>query len=147
MPTAARPARADIAALTPADRNRYADLLRVAAIVVVVLGHWLLAVVTVRDGRLEGANLLALVPATQWLTWVFQVMPVFFFVGGYANAAAWTRARRRGDGYADWVRARAARLLRPTVPVLVLWVTLAAALAVVGVPAGTLRLGTQLVVV
>jgi hypothetical protein len=138
---------ADITARTPADRNRYADALRLGSIVVVVLGHWLLAVITMRDGRLETGNLLAVVPATQWLTWVFQVMPLFFFVGGYANAAAWTSARTRGDSWADWVRGRARRLLRPIVPVLVLWVPLAVVIAALGVPSDLVRAGTQVVIV
>ena len=43
----------DLAAATPASRNRVVDLLRAAAIVVVVLGHWLMAAVVVRDRELE----------------------------------------------------------------------------------------------
>lgn len=73
---------AAISRQTPATRNRYADALRVIAILVVVYGHWLLAVISVRDGQLEGVNLLTLQPSTHWLTWVFQVMPLFFWVGG-----------------------------------------------------------------
>ena len=34
---------------------------RVASILVVVAGHWLMAVVTWRDGRVEGGNALLLV--------------------------------------------------------------------------------------
>jgi hypothetical protein len=67
--------------------------------------------------------------------------------GSQANAVAWASARRRGDRWATWVRGRARRLLRPTVPVLALWVPLTALLALVGVDADTLRLGTQAVIV
>ena len=76
----------DLAAATPATRNRVVDLLRAAAIVVVVLGHWLMAAVVVRGGELVPGHLLGLATWTHPLTWVFQVMPVFFLVGGYANA-------------------------------------------------------------
>ena len=138
---------AEIDRLTPPDRNRYADLLRLAAIVVVVAGHWLMAVLLVRDGRLSGAHLLTEVPATQWLTWVFQVMPLFFFVGGYANATAWSSAEGRGTRYADWVRGRAHRLLSPVVPLLAAWVPLAALLAAAGAPPDLLRMATQVVIV
>ncbi|HEV3398308.1 MAG TPA: hypothetical protein VG693_03365, partial [Actinomycetes bacterium] len=55
-----------VAAATPAGRDRFADLLRVVSIVVVVAGHWLMAVVVWRDGRVEGGNALALVPGL-WL--------------------------------------------------------------------------------
>ena len=145
--TTSRPTAAQIAALTPPDRNRYADLLRLASLLVVVVGHWLMAAVTVTDGRLSGQNVLVAEPASRWLTWVFQVMPVFFFVGGYANATGWASARGRGTGYVGWLRARAARLLRPAVPVVALWVPLAGLLALAGVPDGVLRLGTGAVMV
>lgn len=41
----------EIDARTPPDRCRYADVLRVASILVVVFGHWLVLVVTVREGK------------------------------------------------------------------------------------------------
>lgn len=105
---------ARLAASTPASRDRYVDFLRVAAIAVVVVGHWLMLAVEFRDGRLGGGNLLELEPWTRWLTWVLQPMPVFFIVGGYANAASWSAARRDRLGYASWLHGRLSRLLRPT---------------------------------
>ena len=99
-----------VAAATPAERDRFADLVRVASILVVVAGHWLMAVVTWRDGRVEGGNALPLVPGLWLATWLLQVMPLFFFVGGLANLVS----AGRGGGWATFVRARAARLLRPT---------------------------------
>lgn len=134
---------AQIDQLTPLSRNRYADLLRLASIVVVVLGHWTFAVVVRREGELVAGSLLSFVPESQWLTWVFQVMPLFFFVGGYANAAAWASASHRGVGWADWVRRRARRLTRPVLPLVALWVPLAAVLGLFGVPGELLQLGSQ----
>ena len=119
-----------LAAATPAHRDRYLDLLRALAILVVVLGHWLISAVTVTDGRLSGRNLLYVVPWLQPLTWLFQVMPVFFLVGGYANAASFAKHRGAGRTSAAWVRSRALRLLRPTaVLVVVLMVGYGVALA------------------
>jgi peptidoglycan/LPS O-acetylase OafA/YrhL len=89
------------------------DLLRACAILMVVLGHWLVSAVTVADGRLGGVNLLGELTWTHPFTWVFQVMPVIFLVGGYANAASWAAHRRRGGSAAGWVLARALRLLCP----------------------------------
>nr|WP_255465771.1 acyltransferase [Cellulomonas sp. APG4] len=99
-------------------------MLRALAILVVVLGHWLTSAVTVTDGRLTGVNLLYVVPWAPQATWAFQVMPVFFLVGGYANTASLTSSLAAGRAPAVWVRARALRLLRPTA---VLVVTLVAA--------------------
>ena len=117
-----------LAAATPAHRDRYVDLLRAVAILVVVLGHWLITAVTVTDGRLGGVNLLYVVPWAEPATWVFQVMPVFFLVGGYANAASLAKHRGAGGTSPAWVQARALRLLRPTA-VLVVVLVLAYAVA------------------
>ncbi|HEV3504332.1 MAG TPA: acyltransferase, partial [Actinomycetes bacterium] len=130
-----------VAAATPAGRDRFADLLRVVSIVVVVAGHWLMAVVVWRDGRVEGGNALALVPGLWLATWLLQVMPLFFFVGGLANLVS----ARRG-GWAEFVRGRATRLLRPTVAFLAVWAVGATALGLAGVPEAVLRPVARLVV-
>jgi surface polysaccharide O-acyltransferase-like enzyme len=96
-----------------ATRNRYADLLRVCAIAGVVYGHWLLTDITYAGGRLSGLDALAYVSWGRWATLLFQVMPVFFLVGGYANAVSWSAHHAQGDGWTLWVRRRALRLLWP----------------------------------
>ena len=137
----------DLAASTPATRNRVVDLLRAAAITVVVLGHWLMAAVTVRDGELDPGHLLGLASWTHPLTWVFQVMPVFFLVGGYANALSWRSARGRGLTYAGWLRSRLRRLLVPVVPLLVAWLVAVSVADAAGVSADTLRTASQVALV
>jgi hypothetical protein len=106
---------------TPSDRNRVVDFLRVASILVVVFGHWLMAAVTIEAGEITAGHLLELADWTHPLTWIFQVMPVFFLVGGYANGLSWRSARRRGEGYGGWLRARLRRLILPVVPLLLVW--------------------------
>ena len=73
----------EIAGRTPAERERYVDLLRAVAITLVVLGHWLIAVLD-HDvaGRLRGHNALEDITWARPGTWLFQVMPLFFLVGG-----------------------------------------------------------------
>lgn len=131
-----------VAAATPAERDRFADLLRVASIVVVVAGHWLMAVIGWRGGRVEAGNAIALAPGLWLATWLLQVMPLFFFVGGLANLVS----ARRGGGWVAFIRGRAARLLRPTVAFLAVWTAAAAALHLAGVPEAILRPATRLVV-
>ncbi|GAA2115641.1 hypothetical protein GCM10009759_60700 [Kitasatospora saccharophila] len=102
------------------DRSRYVDLLRAGAIVLVVLGHWLITALVRRpDGELTAPELMVAVPWTQWLTLGFQIMPVFFLAGGYAAAGSWDRCRAGGGGAAAWIRGRALRLLLPTAAYLV----------------------------
>lgn len=116
----------ELAAATPATRDRYVDLLRVASLGVVVLGHWLMAAVTA-DGSV--GNLLAVVPGLQVVTWVFQVMPVFFFVGGFSHALA----HRSRPQYAAFLRARLQRLLRPTMVFVGVWGAVALVVQLLGV--------------
>ncbi|WP_169951457.1 acyltransferase family protein [Microbispora sp. H11081] len=97
---------------TPPGRDRHVDLLRAVAIVLVVLGHWLAVVVTYGE-HVGGGTVLAFAPWARPLTWLFQVMPVFFLVGGFANAASLDSYRRRGGGAAGWFLGRADRLIRP----------------------------------
>lgn len=138
---------ARVAAATPVTRNRVVDLLRVGALTVVVLGHWLVAAVSVRDGVLDAGAVLDRAAWTHPLTWVFQVMPVFFLVGGYANAVSWRGARARGDGWPQWLRARLRRLLVPVVPLLVFWVALLVGADAAGVDRAALRTASQVALV
>ncbi|MFI5615764.1 acyltransferase [Amycolatopsis sp. NPDC051903] len=87
------------------------DLYRVVAVVIVVAGHWLAASVTFRGGRFGDQNVLAGMPWTQWLTLLFQVIPVFFLVAGYANAASWSGW---DGGWQGWLRHRLTAVLAPT---------------------------------
>ncbi|MEV8320950.1 acyltransferase [Streptomyces sp. NPDC059900] len=115
----------ELAEKTPTGRDRYIDLLRVASLGTVVVGHWLMAAVTVGDdGAAEAGNLLAVVPGLQPLTWVLQIMPVFFFVGGFSHALSYRSLSRKAPGgsvYSEFLRARLQRLLRPTMIFIGVW--------------------------
>jgi fucose 4-O-acetylase-like acetyltransferase len=97
-----------------ASRNTYLDLIRVVAIGAVVVGHWIATGITYDHGRLDGVDVLGVSPWTSWLTLIFQVVPLFFLVGGYSNALSWTRFQAGGGSAFGWTRRRAMRLLVPT---------------------------------
>jgi fucose 4-O-acetylase-like acetyltransferase len=124
--------------MIPPPRNRYADLLRVLSISLVVLGHWLLTSISTSGGQLSGIDAMADISWSGWGTLVFQVMPVFFLVGGYANARSWTQYRAEGATWADWVRHRAIRLLRPTTVYVAVVVAAVAAARLAGADPGEL---------
>jgi fucose 4-O-acetylase-like acetyltransferase len=96
-------------------RNLAVDLYRVSGVILIVLGHWLAGAVTYRDGSFGRQNPLMDQPWTQWLTWIFQAVPIFFLVAGYAAAVSWGH-RRAGEGMSrqTWVRHRLARVLGPS---------------------------------
>jgi len=108
---------------TPPDRNRVVDAWRIGALLIVVFGHWLAASVWVQsDGSTTVMNTLEWIPYAGWATWLVQVMPIFFFVGGYANAAALSK---RTLNRRSWITNRFRRLYAPAVPVIVVWTIMA----------------------
>jgi fucose 4-O-acetylase-like acetyltransferase len=108
------PVPATSAALqTPDDRDRIIDAARGISLMIVVAGHAVMGIVGWQYGVPKVGNLLAAYPWTQALTWVFQIVPLFFFAGGAANAISWDKHVKRGGSYAEWMWARAQRFLRP----------------------------------
>ncbi len=134
-----------MAAATPDSRDRYVDFLRAISIMVVVLGHWLIAAIYFRQGKVSGVNALHVVPGLWVATWILQVMPVFFFVGGFSNFVTMQAVRRRGGGYGEFISGRVARLMRPTTVFLAVWIPLTIAVDwLTTVDDGVLRIATGL---
>jgi surface polysaccharide O-acyltransferase-like enzyme len=102
---------------TLAGRDRAVDVARLAALVVVMFGHCALLLATIDAGGLRIGNLLGAMPAIQPITWVVQVMPLFFFAGGAAGAYGW----HRGTPWGTWLVTRAQRLCRPVFWYLAAW--------------------------
>jgi fucose 4-O-acetylase-like acetyltransferase len=132
-----------LADATPAGRDRYVDFLRVASIVTVVLGHWAVTAVQRTGDGLAAGNVLSTTPWLWLATWVLQVMPVFFVVGGFANMASWQALQRRGGGYVEYLSTRMARLLRPVLAFAAAWLVLPLALGRLGVPTREVELVSE----
>ena len=132
-----------MAAQTPQERNRYVDFLRAVSILVVISGHWLIASAYYVDGAMIPGHLIKDQPQMQWLTWLFQVMPIFFIVGGYSNAVSLESAGRKGVGYAGWLYARLNRLVAPLLLLLVSWAVIAVFMAFFGVRPEVVRYVSQ----
>ena len=115
-------------AATAAGRDRTVDLMRAVSIAVVVIWHWTGSITHRRDGEIVMPNPIDQVPLLWLATWVGQIMPVFFLVGGFANLAAWDRAASSARAF---LRPRLTRLLRPTAVFLAVWAALEAVLLVV----------------
>ena len=101
----------------PVQRDLVMDLARVFALTLVVVGHLLMmgASVSVSDDLVIERTLL-LQPWLTPATWVAQVMPLFFMVGGFVGVQAWRRTEARGGSAAEFIRGRFQRLARPAVP-------------------------------
>ncbi|WP_168195590.1 acyltransferase family protein [Bradyrhizobium sp. NAS80.1] len=135
---------AELADRTPASRNRYVDFLRATSMLVVTVGHWLAAAPYFdATNTLTTAHILTVAPWTAWLTWIVQVMPIFFMVGGYANGISWRAARRDDKSYAAWIEGRLRRLVWPILPLLAVWVAIVAIEYARGVRPELISYGSQ----
>ena len=118
-----------LAEATPDSRNRIVDFWRVVAIGFVVFGHWLAASIWMKsNGEIALLNSLQWIPYAAWITWLVQVMPVFFLAGGYANAKGLRRVIAGEQLRRDWITMRTRRLWTPVTPLLIVWVLLIIAL-------------------
>lgn len=124
-------------------RENALDLYRSAAVLLVVIGHWLLSVMTYREGAFGRDNPLVLMPWTQWITWFFQVVPVFFAVAGYASAVSWARLPADAGTAArqEWIRRRVARVLGPTGVYALFVLIVIGVLSTLGISGTVLELG------
>ena len=114
------------------------DFLRAASIVAVVFGHWFISINHWDHGVIRSTSAVGVTPGLWLLTWAFQVMPIFFFVGGFSNLVAFDSFRARGAPTFAFVRSRLERLLRPSLVFLGLWAVVQVILHVadVGAPTG-----------
>ena len=136
-----------LAAKTPESRNRYVDFLRAVSICAVVFGHWLMAAPYVNGGAINITSMLEHQEWTRWLTWAFQVMPVFFLVGGYSNGISWQSAQRKGRSYGEWLQVRLQRLIGPVLPLIMMWIFLAAGAQWMGVRPEMVKVASQMALI
>lgn len=95
-------------------RDRVADLVRVAALGVVVVWHSTLSLFhRSRSGVLGMPNPIGSYHGLWMATWFLQVMPLFFIVSGAVNADAWDRHGRRGGNARSFTRQRVVRFVGP----------------------------------
>ncbi|MFD3333376.1 acyltransferase [Streptomyces sp. NPDC058700] len=134
-----------IEAGTPTHRDRAIDGLRALALLAVPTGHWLLGGFTLSsDGALHNASPLGAFAGLAPVSWVLQMLGIFFLVGGYASVLSY---RRRKGSTGEWLKGRLARLGRPVLGVTAVWAALLPALHFgLGVPVDTLRTASTLVI-
>ncbi|MFD6096026.1 acyltransferase [Nocardiopsis flavescens] len=123
-----------------AGRDRFLDVLRLLVMGLVVAQHWWLPVLAQNQGMLDAGSVLSTEGGFA-LTWVSQVMPLIFFVGGAANLISWRAASGRGVTAATWYAKRLRRLAWPVVPLAALWIVASHVLVLGGAPAQPVLVG------
>ena len=110
-------------------RDLYPDALRATALLLVVFGHWLATIPRLEAGRVVATeHLLDIWMPAAFLTWAFQVVPLFVFVSAAVSTEGIARRRYSGHSQLEWWAGRALKLSRPTVTYLAA-LTLFAAIA------------------
>jgi peptidoglycan/LPS O-acetylase OafA/YrhL len=109
------------------ERNAYVDWLRALSLVVVVLWHWAFTIVDWRPDGPHATSPLRFTTGFWLLTWLLQVMPLFFYIGGYVHLRSWERAAGRGVSLAAFVGRRLRQLAVPAIALLAVWTALGAA--------------------
>lgn len=116
-------------------RDTAVDVARAACLVIVVALHAMMAGVGGTAAAPVLGNAMQAWPGFAPVTWVVQVMPLFFVLGGFSAFTQWSRLRDRGATASEYVAARLRRLLPPAVGAIAATAILLIGLRVAGVPA------------
>lgn len=108
-------------AADPVGRDPYVDLIRAFSLLVVVIWHWLFTILNFTSSGPRATSPLQWTYALWPLTWVLQVMPLFFFVGGFAHLMVWRKTKAKGGGWWRFVSGRLRRLLPPALLLVAFW--------------------------
>jgi peptidoglycan/LPS O-acetylase OafA/YrhL len=105
-------------------RDAFVDFVRAFSLLVVVAWHWCFTIIIWRDDGPHATNPIGFTDGLFVATWLFQVMPLFFFVGGFANLSAYRAKQQRGIGLWPFVWGRVKQLAVPSLALLGVWVAL-----------------------
>lgn len=103
-------------------RDRYVDFIRAFSLLVVVAWHWVFTIIVWEDDGPHASNPIGFTRGIWLATWAFQVMPVFFYVGGYGHLRSWEKSQQLGVNIWSFVGVRLKRLAIPTFALLGVWV-------------------------
>jgi peptidoglycan/LPS O-acetylase OafA/YrhL len=116
-------------------RDGSIDAVRSILLAVVVVLHSLMVGVSVGAGGVELTNALENQAWFAPVSWLVQVMPLFFIVGGFASITQWRSLRAAGVSPEQYARGRIERLVRPAIALVAVVGASLATLSQLGVPA------------
>ncbi len=109
---------------TTARRDPFVDFVRAFSLLVVVAWHWCFTIILWRDDGPHATNPIGFTEGMWTITWLLQVMPLFFFVGGYSNLMAWKRRKEQGHSVVRFVWSRVKQLAIPSLALAGTWILL-----------------------
>lgn len=91
------------------ERDPVIDAVRALSLFVVVMWHWVFTTIEWAPDGPRASNPIGVTQGLWLATWLLQVLPLFFFAGGYAHSQSWERT---GGGW-GWVGRRLRGLFFP----------------------------------
>ncbi|MEU4545632.1 acyltransferase family protein [Nonomuraea dietziae] len=107
-------------------RDKYVDWLRALSLITVVVWHWAFTILQWSPEGPSPTSPLGFTSGLWILTWLFQVLPLFFYVGGYVHLLSWNRACERGTGIGAFVWRRIKALAIPGLTLTGIWIGIGA---------------------
>ncbi len=120
-------------AVADGGRDAFVDFVRAVSLLVVVIWHWVFTIVVWTPTGPIASNPIGYTHGMWALTWLFQVMPLFFFVGGFAHQTVWAKVRADGGGYGRFVGGRLRKLVTPALALTATWIVLAGIATALGI--------------
>jgi len=105
-------------------RDPFIDFVRAFSLLVVVAWHWCFTLIRWRADGPHATNPIGFTDGLWTATWLLQVMPLFFFVGGFSNLVAWRAKEARGATIGSFVWSRVKQLAIPSLALAGTWIAL-----------------------
>ena len=100
-------------------RDLFIDTVRALSLFVVVLWHWVFTTISWEADGPHASNPIGVTRGLWMATWLLQVMPAFFFAGGYVHKRGWVAS----EGW-SWVMKRLQRLWAPALALVVVGIAI-----------------------
>ncbi|WP_262406011.1 acyltransferase [Protaetiibacter sp. SSC-01] len=114
-------------------RDTSIDVARAWCLMVAVALHALMVGVSVVAGTPVLENAMDSYSGFAALTWVMQIMPLFFVLGGFSSATQWSRLREKGVPAHEYIAMRLGRLLGPALGAMAVTAAVLVGLVLAGV--------------
>lgn len=105
---------------TDKKRDQYVDFLRAFSLVIVVIWHWVFTILELTPETVSPSNPIGFTRGMWAITWLLQVMPVFFFIGGYTHRLAFDNYEKGTSR--RFLKRRSKRLLVPALSLVAIWI-------------------------
>ncbi|MEO6126687.1 MAG: acyltransferase [Ilumatobacteraceae bacterium] len=112
-------------------RDHYIDFMRAFSLLVVVAWHWVFTIIIWKADGPHATNPIGFTRGLFFATWLLQVMPLFFYVGGFSHLRAWEKASSRGENIWHFVWRRVRSLAVPALALLGVWIIAGIVLGIV----------------